>query len=81
MFELSPLFGSLHISSLWLSSGVHVQNGLRDSGTFINIIFIVSSPPPGDPSPGTESNFPVSHPTPGSQQIDCSGRMTSAPLH
>ena len=58
-------------STIVLSSGVYVQSGLRDSGTLIYIYSIfLSSPPPDGLSPGTESNLPVSHPTPGIQIVD-----------
>ena len=51
------------------SSGVDVQSDVRDSGTLIYIYSIFSSSPDG-PSSGTESNLPVSHPTPGIQIVD-----------
>ena len=62
-------------STILFSSGVHVPSGLRDSGTLIYIyIYIYSiflfSPPRDGPSSGTESNLPVSHPTPGIQIVD-----------
>ena len=58
--------------TILLSSGVHVQSGLRDSGTLIYTPYYIflSSPPPDGPSSGTESNLPVSHSTPGIQIVD-----------
>ena len=52
--------------TILLSPGVHVQSALRDSVTLIRIysIFLSSTRPDGSSS-GTESNPPVSHPTPG----------------
>ena len=56
--------------TILLSSGVHVQSDLRDSGTLTYIYSIFLSSPPADgPSSGTESNLPVSHPTPGKPGI------------
>ena len=53
---------------------VHVQSSLRDSGTLVYIFSIfLSSPAPDGPSLGTESNLPVSHPTPGIQIVDYPG--------
>ena len=57
-------------STTLLSSGVHVQSGLRDSGTLICILssYLLLRVING-PSSGTESNLPVSHPTPGIQIV------------
>ena len=54
-------------SPILFSPGLHVQSGLRNSGTLIYILstFLLSSNPPDGPSSGTESNLPVSHPAPG----------------
>ena len=58
LFTLSVLFGCS--CSEW-------PPGLR---YFIIYSIFLSSPPPDRPSSGTESNVPVSHPTPGVQIVD-----------
>ena len=58
--------------TILLSSGVHVQGGLRHYSCTLTrtySIFLLS-PPPDGPWSGTKSNFPVSHPTPGIQIVD-----------
>ena len=57
-------------STILFSSGVHVQSGLRDSGTLVRIYSILLSSPRDGLSSGTESNLPVSHPTSGIQIVD-----------
>ena len=66
---LAPCTGATAVTqfTILFSSGVHVQSGLRDSGTIFYIVYSIflSSLPPDGPSSGTESNLPVSHPTAG----------------
>ena len=76
MFELSPLWRS--VLELLLLYSVHCcfaffgcacsewPPGLR----YFNVYYIFLSSPPDGPSSGTESNLPVSHPTPGIQIVD-----------
>ena len=71
MFELSPLGRGVLVLLLLLLyllfCSLRVCMFRVASGNFNIYSILLSSPPPDGPSSGTESNLPVSHPTPGIQ--------------
>ena len=75
MFELSPLWRSVLVLLLLLSSyfvmfGCACSEWPPGLGYFNIYSIFLSSPPPDGLSSGTESNLPVNHPPQGIQIVD-----------